>query len=72
MRRRDGLAQDIAQLHQSLARLAAAALARWRQGEHLRQANLMSDQITGQQLIAGLNQGWQASSAAEVASVPSL
>ena len=43
--RRDGLAQDLAQLHQPLAGLGPAALAGRRQGEHLGEASLMGDQI---------------------------
>ena len=35
------------------------ALAGWRQGKHLGEANLMSDQIAVQQLVAGLDQGRQ-------------
>ena len=71
MRRCDGLAQDLAQLHQPLARLIATVLAGRRQGEDLSEANLMGDQIVGQQFFAGLDQGWQASSCSRKASVPS-
>ena len=54
MRRRDGLPQDVAECHQALAWLVATVLPAWRQGEHLRPAGLVGNQIAGQQLIPGL------------------
>ena len=56
----DGLAQDLTQLHQTLAGLEETALACRRQGKHLGKASLVGDQITGQQFVSGSNQGRQA------------
>ena len=48
-----------AQFHEPLAGLRPEVPTWWRQGEHLSKANLMGDQIVGQQFFAGLDQGWQ-------------